>query len=129
MGIERQITRICKQTAVYWANPKSDGSGGTTYTAGREIKCKWFDETEIISGLKGDAPGKERISNAHVYVLEDLDEQGQLFLGELTDLSSAEEAAPELIEDSSALDKAYTIIKTGKLQGIQGKDYLRKVYL
>jgi hypothetical protein len=84
MSITTFLQRTCTQTAVYWASPVEDGYGGKTFDDPEEIKCRWESSTNLIQ--KGN--GEEIVCNAEVYVLEDLDEQGWLYLGELDDLDS-----------------------------------------
>jgi hypothetical protein len=84
------LTRNLKQTAVYWASPTPDGFGGATFTTGAEIACRWEDKDELFV----DRAGQEVRSHAMVYVGQDLDDGGYLYLGDLDDLSSAEEADP-----------------------------------
>lgn len=74
-----------KQTAVYWGNPQPTGIGGYTFDDPVEIVCRW----SIKQKLFVDNTGRERLSAAIVYVNQDLDREGYLYLGELADLSSA----------------------------------------
>jgi hypothetical protein len=110
----------CVQTAVYWGNPVSDEHGGFTYTNPIEIKCRW----EEIMQLLTDKTGKTMDSRALVYVLQDLDIDGMLFLGTLDDLDSTQEADPTTIEN------AFTIKRFEKIPGLGStSDFLRKAYL
>jgi len=93
-SIETYLTKICVHTAVYWSTPVADRYGEMGYVTGIEIKCFWKEKTKLFI----DKEGKETTSKAEIYVLADLDEQGMLFLGELTDLGAAEIADPKLVK-------------------------------
>lgn len=124
MGIERIINRMCVQTAVYWGSPTADGFGGINYDEAKEIKCRWENKSELITGGEADNPGEELISDAQVYVLEDLDELGYLFLGTLNDLDSDAQEQPETISTAFQIKK---FEKTAAHRSTT--DFLRKVYL
>ena len=124
MGIIKIIERMCVETAVYWGNPVADGFGGIVYDEAKEIKCRWENKRDLITGTEADEPGEELISDAQVYVLEDLQELGYLFLGTLSDLDSDTEEHPETIST------AYQIKKFEKTPAFKSTtDFLRKVYL
>lgn len=107
MGIENFIARACRQTAVYWAAPTEDGYGSKTFSDPTEIDCRWEARTEKISRV-GERIGEEVVSQARVFVTEDVVEQGWLYLGDLDDLDSDEEADPKTV------DGAYEIIRFDK---------------
>jgi len=120
MGMESFIARLCVQTAVYWGTPTEDGYGIKTFVDPVEIDCRWEDTLEVIS----DAKGNEVVSGSAIYVTQDVDEQGYLYLGTLDDLNSGEEADPTTIE------KAYEIKRFEKIPALRRTDdFLRKVYL
>jgi len=85
MGIETFITGKCTQPIVYWGNPVNDGQGGYTYDSPVEILGRWEELNEVIVGNDG----KEMISQARVFLTQEVDEEGAMWLGELTDLDSA----------------------------------------
>jgi hypothetical protein len=127
MSIERFIKKICVQTAVYWGNPTPDGYGKMTYDPPVEIKCRWEQKMKTITTGNGD----QIICNAIILVTQDLDDQGVLFLGELDELTSAEETNPLLVigayEDSK---RAYTIKRIDKVPMIKStSEFIRTVYL
>jgi hypothetical protein len=101
MSIVTMISRLCKQDAVYWGNPKNDGYSGFIYDAAVEIKCRWEDKVQLIV----DKEGNTQSSRALVYCLQELDEEGWLYLGKLTDLTAAEIANPKLVRDASTIKK------------------------
>ena len=123
MGIEGFISRLCTQTAVYWGTPAEDGYGGKTFADPVEIDCRWEDAVEKITRV-GASLGEEVISKAKVYVIEDVEELGYLYLGTLDDLDSDEEADPTTIK------KAYMIVRFDKVPAMRStSEFLRKAYL
>jgi len=119
MSIENFLTRLCKQTAVYWGNPTNNGEGGFTFDEAVEIYCRWEEGVEIMK----DVNGKEKVSMAQVYLLQDVDEQGYLYLGDLDDLDSNP-------DDPMEVDGAYQIMKFAKTPALgRTDDFLRKAYL
>ena len=108
-----------RQTAVYWGNPTEDGYGNYTYDDPVEITCRWGEVTEVLTGPQGE----ELVSQAKVQVKQDLDENGLLFLGDLDDLSAAEEADPTTVE------AAYRILKVDKVPTIHGRAFFRRAWL
>jgi len=122
--MESFMKRICEQTAVYWGTPVKDGQGGFTYDAPAEIDCRWEKRTEVVSSLGGGRKGTEFVSKALVWVMQDVDEQGYLYLGGLDDLSSTLEENPEEV------DKAYRIERFDKIPAVRhGTEFIRKAYL
>lgn len=118
MGIEKFIQKVCVQTAVYWGNPQPDGYGGITFDAPVEIGCRWEDKTQIIVNNQG----KEMISKAEVLVTQDLDVQGRLYLGSISELES--DPVPMEVEG------AFEIKAFNKIPMIRKTDvFVRKVYL
>ena len=105
MSIVDTITRNCKQTAVYWGTPTNDGYGTFTYADPVEIYCRW---EAVTIKVKGDA-GIEFVSRAEVYVSQDVDLNGLLYLGDLDDLDSDEEDDPMTISDIQII-KGFTKI-------------------
>jgi len=87
MGIETFIISKCVQPIVYWGNPVSDGFTGFTYDDPVQVYGRWEELNEVIMGSNG----KEMISQARVFLTQEVDEDGCLWLGELTDLESAPE--------------------------------------
>jgi len=104
MGIDTFIASKCTQPIVYWGNPVNDGEGGFEYDAPVEILGRWEELNEVIMGNNG----KEMISQARVFLTQDVDEEGALWLGKLTDLDSAPEP------NDSAVAALY-IIATSRL--------------
>jgi hypothetical protein len=96
MDIANLISTNCRQTAVYWGNPTNDGYGGFTFDSPVEIVCRWEDKKQIIPS----EGGEELVSRTQVYVTQVLDEQGNLYLGELADLDSDETDDPALVSSA-----------------------------
>ena len=90
MSIAGVIARNCPQTAVYWGTPVNDGTGGKTFADPVEISCRWEETIQVML----DAKGVETTSRAAVYLTQDVDEEGMIFLGTLDDLDSDEEDDP-----------------------------------
>lgn len=83
-------TKMRKQTAVYWGNPKPDGKGGFTVDDPVEIQCRWVDKAKTFV----DRNSQERTSRAKVFVDRDLSLSGNvnsgwgfLYLGTIASLS------------------------------------------
>jgi len=126
MSVSNVIDRMCKQTAVYWGAPVNDGYGGKTFGSMYpiEIDCRWEDKVQLVSMIGDDRKTVEVVSNAQVFVTQDLDEGGWLFLGTLDDLDSDEE------EDPMKADGAYEIKRFDKSPQLHStSDFIRKAYL
>lgn len=106
--IEKYIKRISKQTAVYWAAPTPREDGSNSYDTPVEIKCLWKDTSQFSP----DRDIREVFVKALVYVTQDLDEQGMLFLGTLADLTTAQKNDPRLVS------RAYEITKFVKIPSL-----------
>jgi len=95
MGILQFIEQVCVQTAVYWAKSTSDGFGGYAYVAPVEVDVRWAEKVQMVT----DSSGKQVVSTSEVLVQQDMDLDGLLYLGELTDLTPLQLADPTNIED------------------------------
>lgn len=115
----KRFTGALNQTAVYWGNAQSDGSGGRTFDAAVEIDVRWEDRQELFI----DAAGQEQQSRAIVVVSQDVERRGYLYLGDLDDLSSSEIADPLLISN------AYEIRHFTKSPDRRGTSYFRRAML
>jgi hypothetical protein len=121
MSVYETLVRSCVQTAVYWGNPVKDGYGGFTFDAPVEIVCRWEDRIGQFTSNKGE----QIYSKSEVYTLQDLEEDGWLFLGTLADISGEDDTgAPKDI------DNAYEIKRFDKLP-IFGSttEFVRKAYM
>jgi len=101
MGIETFIKQVCKQTAVYWGSPVSNGYGGYTYDDPVEIDCRWAKEQQLFESDNG----IQLVSKAVVLLTEDVDMDGLLYLGTLDEMwaSLAGDSLPLLNENGNAL--------------------------
>ncbi len=121
--ISRMITY--GQKAVYWALLGTDSAGVVDYddygqpqhTDPVEINCRWEEIT--IEFL--DAQGTRQLSNARVYVGQDVDIGGVLMLGELADVT--DENNPKENDD------AWEIRRFEKLPNLKNTQFLRTAYL
>ena len=118
--IADHISDICNQTVVYWDSPQNDGFGRMTYGAPVEVNCFWVDEQETMI----DNDGKEWVTKAKVFVLQDLDEQGVLWLGTLSSLSDDEKIDPK-----ANLQKTQEIKRFIKTPSLYDDTYVRKAIL
>lgn len=112
------ITRMLRQRAVYWGNPRpdDDGMGGYQYDGAVEIKCRWEDKQELFI----DPEGREQLSRSIIYADRDLVVGGQLWLGLLTDVPGQN---PELIA------AAMKILQFAKLPNLRNTENLRTTWL
>jgi hypothetical protein len=119
-GLTDMLKRNCPQVCVYWGTPNDDGYGGFTWTSPVEIYCRFEDKEQLIRL----DDGTQISSRAVVYVLQDVDLEGVMYLGTLADLSVSEEADPKTV------DKAY-IIKKFEKSPVLGSttEFMRKVWL
>ena len=74
MGI---ISKMRKQTAVYWPPDSYDGFGQPVMGTAVEITCRWEDTHEQFL----DKDGQEQTSSAKIYVSQDVELGGYLWLG------------------------------------------------
>lgn len=118
-GQSTLLTDKLKQTAVFWGNPQNDGAGGRTFDDPIELSVRWEQQQELFV----DASGQESTSKAVVYVDQDVDIGGYLYLGDLDELSSAEESDPLTVGE------AYEIRSFKKLPDIKADRFLRKAWL
>lgn len=104
MGISNFIISKCTQPIVYWGNPVNDGEGGFTYDSPVQIYGRWEELNEVIMS----SDGRELVSQARVFLTQEVDEEGAMWLGKLDDLDSAPEP------NDSAVAALY-IIAQGRL--------------
>ena len=123
MSIEAFINRVKQRDgAVYWAlaNPPSLVDGSPSYQAPILIEVIWREDQRVIK----DFHEKEFVSRANIYTGEDLEAQGMLFHGVLTDLTAEQQADPRLVPE------AYEIRRIMKVPSLALKNnYMRKSYI
>lgn len=118
-GKSKRITNALKQTAVYWGTPVSDGQGGRTFADPVELAVRWEQKQELFRN----AAGQESTSSAIVFVGQDVDLGGYLYLGELTDISSGEEGNPQIVSG------AYEIRLCDKTPDFKATNFVRRAWL
>lgn len=119
-GMADMLTRNCPQVCVYWGTPNPDGYGGYIWAEPVELACRWEDKEQLIRL----DDGNQISSRAIVYVLQDVDLEGIMYLGTLALLTALEEDDPE------SIDKAYVIKKFEKSPVLGSTtEFMRKVWL
>lgn len=96
MSVSNHIRRLCRETIVYWPEPKAAVGGELEYGIPIEIKCFWKDKQENMI----DDQGKEIVTRAMVYVLQDLVQHGMLFRGTLNDLTHGDKTLPQQVPEA-----------------------------
>lgn len=112
------ITRMVKQTAVYWpVAVDADETGRRILGEPVEIKCRWEDvQTEVVG-----PDGNKFLSRSTVYVLIDTSVGGYLWLGKLADVPFPLQA--------DINPGACDIKQKAKLPNMRATEFLRTVYL
>ena len=113
------IKRFLRQKAVYWEADEVDGFGGISYKDAREIDVRWSTKFQTIFANDG----KEIQSNAEIWVDEQLEEEGYIWLGKLNELSAGELADPKSISTAREIRRFVTI------PSINGDSDIKKVFL
>jgi len=121
MGV---ITRMLRQTAVYWP-PESIETGGDDFddfgqalvSTGYEIEVRWVDVTEEFI----DSNGTRQLSRAKVYVSEDVEVGGILMLGEEADITD--------LVDIKENEGAWEIRRFEKQPNFKATEFLRTAFL
>ena len=118
MSIEKLLIRSCKQTVIYWGSPVNDGYGKMTFDNPVEIKCRWEDAMQVVET----DDGKEIVSTSQLHVLQSVDKEGLVYLGELNDLTIEQRLNPYSISGIN------TVLKTDKIPNLSVNSFVRKVY-
>lgn len=113
------ITKRHNQTAVYWGSPVPGEAGNTTFDLPVEIDVRWEDKSELFI----DVEGQETRSQAVVYVGQDVDIGGWLYLGDEDDLDSSHDD-PTIIIGARPVKMFRPIPRL-----INSTDFERKVFL
>ncbi len=119
------ITRMLKQTCVYWALATEESAGLSDYddygqpiiTDPVEVECRWEDVNEEFI----DAKGTRQLSKAKVYVESDVDVGGILMLGTKDDITDSTN-----IKENEG---AYEIKRFDKLPTFKATEFLRTAWL
>lgn len=115
-SFENFLKRHFKQKAVYWGNPRNDGYNGFIFDDPVEIDCRWEDSTQVFAA--SDDKGTKFISRAIVYTAQDLDYNGRLYLGRLSDLEDQLESSSGTYIDPKDVDEAYPIKRVEKIPAL-----------
>jgi len=125
MSIASYIASKCVETAVYWGSPVEDGFGTKTYAEPIEIACRWEDRQQIVGAITTSRVlGFGEVSRARVFVTQDVEEEGVLFHGTLSDLTLAERANPKLKEGTHIIKRFEKIPAVGSTT-----EFLRTAHL
>lgn len=111
-------SRVLVQDAVYWAPAGIGDDGSATYGTPIAIKCRWDEmQTQFVAG-----DGSQRVSLAVVMVDRDLQLDGVLWLGLLTDPG---------LNQADPFDNAgaYEIQGLSKVANRRATKFVRTVYL
>lgn len=120
MGIESLISRNLKQTAVYWGSPNNDGYGQNTFSTAVEVSCRWEKSYDKQKNIRKNKNGKEFIPNARIFIEQDMDEEGYIFLGELSDLDSDH-------TDPVKIEGAWEIMKFEKIPELNRSNKFQRI--
>ena len=116
------ITRNLKQTILYWGSPTATGIG-YSYADAIEILGRWEDRQEIFV----DADGREHVSNAVVYLAQDVELGGYLYLGDLDEFG--EDSSGLVTSDPQAVEGSYEIRAFKKTPNLKATQFERKAWL
>jgi hypothetical protein len=116
---DRIIRKALKDSAVFWASPVSDGSGGFVYAAPASILCRWEDKQERFVNSEA----VEVTSSAVVRVDRDMSLGGILFQGQLASLSAEEIANPLLLPGARKIEAIR------KIRDLANRAFERTVWL
>ena len=106
------ITRMCRQDAVLWTQSKADAFGRLGYAAPVQIRVRWEDSQKEFIG----ANGTKQISQAVVYVLQDVKPGDMIKLGTLTTSTNANPQKELGAKEIKAFDKLPTLRATQNLR-------------
>jgi hypothetical protein len=112
------ISDYLNQKAVYWGTP-TKGQWGTTFADPIEIDCRW---QFVMQQFVDPSTGKTHVSRAIVYCNQDLDLDGYLWPGELSELDSG-------IDSPVNLAEAHRIRSWEKSPDLKAEQFLRKAIL
>jgi hypothetical protein len=126
MSLLSLLKRNLVQTCVYWGAPKNDGEGGFIFDAPVEIQCRWEDKEQVVMQDNGE----KILSRSTVYLLQEVDENGMLFLGTLDDIGDSEGDSSGVYYDPQELEGAYLIKRFEKTPSLRSTtEFLYKAFL
>ena len=111
------ITRMRKQTAVYWPFDSVDAYGKKLMGSPVEIKCRWDGSIEEFL----DSQGERQLSKAVVFVDRDTPVGGILMLGTLSDIT----------DDTNIKENegAWEIRRFDTTPNLEATEFLKRAYL
>jgi hypothetical protein len=122
MSIMSMYRSSLVQKAVYWGNPVNNGYNKFTYDSPIEIDCRWEGKEQLLRTWDGGGLTLSYIGI--VWVDQDLDENGCLFLGTLDDLDSGAE------EEPLSMDTVFRIQQFEKLPRMRSTtEFIRRAFL
>jgi hypothetical protein len=103
MSILSLIKKVCVQDAVYWPYESNTGYE-PSYGAPQSIKCRWDGSSEVLT----DKQGKQIVASAEILCPTKLEEEGLIWLGTLSSLSSEQRGDPRIIPGIAEVRKVST---------------------
>lgn len=104
--------RNLRQTITYWAPAAADGFGGRSFSSPTTIKGRWEGRVNLIT----DSAGREKVSNAIVYLSSQVVVNGYLYEGEST------------ASDPLSVG-AFEIIRFDRVPSLNARDFENKAFL
>ena len=116
------LTKMLKQTAVYWAPGAGgfDDFGRPILATPVEVDCRWVDTTEEFI----DPQGVRQIARSKVRVGTDVVVGGMIMLGDLTDV-----ADPSFPANPAESSDVFEIRSFSKVPDFKATKFLRVVYV
>lgn len=111
------IEHLLNQTATYWPPGEPTGYGGYTWPVKVEIPVRWQEKMQMVRSKTGE----ERVSNAEVWTLVDIDLEGRIYRGTTP--------SPTPPMDPAEGPVAYEPIAKQELVGLDGEVIGWKVFL
>ena len=109
----RNYARNLKQQATYWAVTGVDVYGKRTFASPTTVVCRWEEKVQMIVNKQG----KEIVSRARVFLVQDIDMDGYLYLGHSGD------------SDPRMVDSAFEIQMKAVQPDLRGLSQLNVAYL
>ena len=107
--------RNLNQDVTHWTVTGSDGFGGFLYGTPTLLAGRWEEKTEMFLTVNGE----EAVSQAIVYLMDDIDAGDWLALGDFATAPTA---------DPSTLDEAHRIQQRNRSTDLRNLIALRKAY-
>jgi len=120
MTIDSFIRRVAVQDVVYWGNPTPTGDHDFTFDPAIEIKARWEEVDEVIVA----ADGQERVSRVRAWPLQDVDEEGYMYLGTLDDSGLDSDTDPREVEGAFRIIALRKFPRLGSIGSFERLAYL-----